>query len=80
MRNLIIVLCFGLLGCANEPIYKSKTNNNEMQVELLFEHDGCRVYRFYDGSYKYYTDCRGSVQWTEQHGKSSSEEGNQTVD
>ena len=80
MRKLLIVLCLGLFGCANEPISRTYTNNNEIHVELLFEHDGCKVYRFYDGGYKYYTDCRGSVQWTEQHGKTSSNEENQTVD
>ena len=33
-------------------------NNTDYEVSYLFEHDGCRVYRFYDtwsGSYVYFT-------------------------
>ena len=33
-------------------------NNPDYRVSYLFEHDGCRVYRFYDswsGSYVYFT-------------------------
>ena len=33
-------------------------NNADYTVSYLFEHDGCRVYRFYDmwsGSYVYFT-------------------------
>lgn len=59
---------------------KIESSNSDVEVELLFEHDGCKVYRFFDGgSAKYYTDCRGQVQWDETHGKHHSEEYNQTV-
>jgi len=31
-------------------------------VDYLFEHDGCKVYRFYDrGNYVYFTNCRGEA-------------------
>ena len=38
----------------------------------MFEHDGVKVYRFYDdGSYIYYTDARGSTMWRENRGKTT---------
>lgn len=37
-------------------------NNRTYEVDYLFEHDGCKVYRFYDmGNYVYFTNCRGDV-------------------
>lgn len=40
----------------NEP----PQNNPTYTVQYLFEHDGCKVYRFYDrGNYVYFTNCRG---------------------
>jgi hypothetical protein len=38
------------------------TNNPDYRVEFLFEHDGCRVYRFLDnGYYVYFTTCTGET-------------------
>lgn len=54
------------------------TSNKDVKVELLFEIDGCKVYRFYDSangslynSAKYFTKCAGSssVSWLESCGK-----------
>lgn len=40
-------------------------------VEKLFTTDGCSVYRFRDyAERKYFTNCSGSTEWTERHGKS----------
>ncbi|TNF45427.1 MAG: DUF4884 domain-containing protein [Bacteroidetes bacterium] len=37
-------------------------NNQNYVVDFLFEHDGCKVYRFYDrGNYVYFTNCCGEV-------------------
>lgn len=37
-------------------------NNETYNVEYLFEHDGCKVYRFSDnGNYVYFTNCKGDV-------------------
>ena len=55
-----------------------KTSNKDVKVELLFEIDGCKVYRFYDGTGggvyalpKYFTKCAGSnsTSWIEPCGK-----------
>jgi hypothetical protein len=53
-----------LVGCSENPIERTKTNNPEINVSLLFEHDGVRVYRFEDGGKNvYYTDARGRTEW-----------------
>ena len=40
----------------------SCVNNSTYQVEYLFEHEGCKVYRFMDmGHYIYFTNCKGDV-------------------
>lgn len=37
-------------------------NNQNYVVDFLFEHDGCKVYRFYDrGNYVYFTNYNGEV-------------------
>ncbi len=37
-------------------------NNDSYKVHYLFEHDGCKVYRFRDqGNYVYFTNCYGDV-------------------
>jgi len=37
-------------------------NNKTYNVSYLFEHDGCKVYRFYDqGHWVYFTNCKGDV-------------------
>lgn len=36
----------------------------DLRLVLLFEHDGCKVYRFNDGLREvYYSDCRGQTSW-----------------
>ena len=50
------------LSCQREGIEELKTDNVNYKVDLLFEVDGCKVYRFWDsGGYKYFTTCDGSV-------------------
>lgn len=65
MKKLIgvAVLPLMLCGCMNDAVETKPTTNRAMKVELLFEHDGVKVYRFYDGNPIYYTDARGSVYW-----------------
>jgi hypothetical protein len=42
--------------------YQVPENNPTYTVDYLFEHDGCKVYRFYDrGNYVYFTNCQGDV-------------------
>lgn len=68
MKAIIRLLTFlflttGLLSCAPSiPLQvKASENNSTYTVSYLFEHDGCKVYRFYDrGNYVYFTT-RGDV-------------------
>lgn len=57
---LLALACIGLSACFTQrSVSVSKAvNNPDYTVSYLFEHDGCRVYRFYDtysGSYVYFT-------------------------
>lgn len=64
MRIIIIAFLFLILfSCANDPQATFDLNNSEIRLDLLFEHDGCKVYRFYDnGQAVYWSDCRGHLQ------------------
>lgn len=58
----LVVALIGLLmigiGCFNSPVSSAPTTNASVPVDLLFEHDGCKVYRFQDGGYsRYYVRC-----------------------
>lgn len=51
-------------GCAvGVPLQtKESENNKTYYVDYLFEHGGCKVYRFYDrGNYVYFTNCNGEA-------------------
>ena len=51
MKNFLIALFGSLLltACRAEPTEVAQTNNSEIKLELLFEHEGHKMYRFYDG-------------------------------
>ena len=69
MKSLIRVAGFAVLiallhSCTiNRPITTlSPKNNGTYTVDYLFEHDGCKVYRFQDmGHWVYFTNCTGDV-------------------
>ena len=51
-------IVMGIPSCYTAiPLKEGKSENNTTyKVSYLFEHDGCRVYRFYDrGNYVYFT-------------------------
>jgi hypothetical protein len=62
--SLIVIVIAFLFSCSAQiPIAKqAAVNNKTYDVDYLFEHDGCKVYRFYDnGDYIYFTNCTGEV-------------------
>jgi hypothetical protein len=69
MRTLIILsllISIALFSCSINrimPISEGPPQNNkDYKVAYLFEHDGCKVYRFQDFSnYVYFTNCNGQV-------------------
>lgn len=76
MKNVIFVLmlvmCIVLFSCYSDPQSEVEVSNKGVKVELLFENDGVKVYRFHDGGRAiYYIDARGNTHWNESNGKSS---------
>jgi hypothetical protein len=62
--SLTAIVLFSLLSCRTSvPITQQKAENNRTyDIDYLFEHDGCKVYRFRDnGEYVYFTNCTGQV-------------------
>lgn len=71
-KLLIIVSAILLVGCGHEGISTNISDKNGIKIELLFENDGCKVYRFYDnGRGIYYSDCRGNIKYEHSSGKST---------
>lgn len=58
-----LVVVLGSCAFMTQPIASSTPENNKTyQVDYLFEHEGCKVYRFTDmGSYVYFTNCSGEI-------------------
>lgn len=59
-----------LSGCDSRKTVQSisaqRTDNAQVNVELVLTNDGIKVYRFWDGwKYVYYTDARGRTEWEE---------------
>ena len=63
-KYLPLLLILPAAGCfTQQPLLKeAPKNNGTYKVEYLFEHEGCKVYRFYDrGQYVYFTNCNGEA-------------------
>ena len=61
---LLLAIAFYASGCTiSEPLKRTESENNKTYtVDYLFEHEGCKVYRFYDhGNYVYFTNCKGET-------------------
>lgn len=58
----LLILLLNSCGI-NRPISTQRpSNNGTYVVDYLFEHDGCKVYRFQDeGRWVYFTNCAGDV-------------------
>lgn len=61
---LLSVIILFLTSCSiQQPVASEYSQNNEdYTVDYLFEHEGCKVYRFRDrDNYVYFTNCNGNV-------------------
>lgn len=78
MRKIIVSLTalLALNSCKKEA--KSIEKAEAFQLEFLFEKDGCKVYRFWDGRYIYWASCAGSIQY-EQHTQSGKSHSTQQI-
>lgn len=73
-RVLLFVAALALLSlafsCNQQAIKTETTEVNGIKLELLFEKEGCKVYRFYDGMYYvYWSDCSGRTEYSHKSGK-----------
>jgi len=75
MKKIIGLLLISiiLVSCVGNGIEKSKTNNDDYEVTYLFEKDGVKVYRFYDGMNFHYFTSRGETITTQTSGSGKSE-------
>lgn len=56
----LAVLLFA--ACYEDAVKTERSSNPAVRVELLFEHDGCRVYRFFDSAQAhYFAKCGGGT-------------------
>lgn len=61
MKKIIIlfIISIFLFGCAGDA--KETNVDGDFVIELLFEKDGCKMYRFRDnGRYIYWSNCQGA--------------------
>jgi len=70
MKKIIGLLFISiiLVSCYGDGIEKIKTNNDDYDVTYLFEKDGIKVYRFYDGLNYHYFTSRGETITTQTSG------------
>jgi hypothetical protein len=87
IRRIVICLAvIALSACeAAPPQETSRTTNPEISIELLFEHDGCRMYRFlHDGRWRYFGNCPNhtnvSSSYSQSCGKSCTKVVNESID
>lgn len=72
------ILCMALMtvlltSCYKEPQSITK-EGIDFEVEYLFEKDGIKVYRFYDGGRRHYFTSRGETMSTQKSGNSNYQE------
>jgi hypothetical protein len=75
MKKLLLILILGLTitSCKHDPVSSSR-EGLDIKVDLLFEKDGIKMYRFYDnGRCHYYTN-KGETITTQQSGKTTYQE------
>ena len=60
---IAVITLFFSCKIIQKPVSSMSPNDNKTyQVDYLFEHEGCKVYRFVDhGNYVYFTNCNGDV-------------------
>ena len=70
---LVILIAFMFVGCYKEP-QSSESIGNGFSVEFLFEKDGIKVYRFYDGGRSHYSTSKGETISVLSNGKTTMDE------
>jgi hypothetical protein len=83
--GLLVLAAVGvvvIVGCTKDPVSTTYTNNPEVPVSVLFEYDGCKMYRFADdGRHHYYAKCENAkVQTENSHTESCGKNCTRTVE
>ena len=60
-KLICLLLVFFLISCEKNALTSQKTSNTEFSVDFLFEVDGIKVYRFYDGGRAHYFTSKGEA-------------------
>jgi len=62
MNRIFIMLMAAcmLAGCYKDA-EETRPAGNGYEVERLFTHDGCTVYRFMDSNYRYFARCENAT-------------------
>ncbi len=78
-RIVIIIVIIVLCSCKKDAERIDK--HGEFNVEFLFEKDGCKMYRFYDGRTIYWANCEGRIQsdYVQRSGKTSTNHYEETI-
>lgn len=65
----LLLASVALVACQKSPEQSTHKGQGGFNVETLFTHEGCTVYRFYDDRTVYYTNCVGQAQSQHSCGK-----------
>lgn len=69
LLGILFAISTLIAACAKDGKQTVQTDNHNFSVTMLFEVDGCKVYRFNDaGNFLYFANCQGSVQYKDKHG------------
>ncbi len=63
MKYFILLILVLFIGCKDTPtpVLKEAKTENGWDIQLLFQYEGHKIYRFYDGGYKYFIIPEGKV-------------------
>ena len=75
MKKIIGIVLVGVIltGCYKDP-QSSTTEGNGFNVEFLFEKDGIKMYRFFDGGRQHYFTTSGETISNQHSGKTNYDE------
>ena len=92
MKQILLIVGISLLltflvvalinSVSDNPEPKETIQNGDYKLELLFEQNGCKMYRFYDGGHwVHWSDCQGKTEreYKKSNGKTSSSEYQETI-
>lgn len=76
MKKTLTIISLAILftSCNKVGLRKDKTNNKDYEIEYLFEHNGIKMYRFYDRTRYHYFTNKGETITSQTSSKTTYEE------